>query len=98
MYLNTVMENQVDVHIKEKRSKSLIDLNKLNKIDFQKKYLGQTLDVLYCTELSDNNGVYGYTKNYIKVVLNDEKKYLGKIVSTRIVDLENDHLIGQALK
>ncbi|AID44911.1 tRNA-t(6)A37 methylthiotransferase [Candidatus Arthromitus sp. SFB-mouse-NL] len=92
------MENQVDVHIKEKRSKSLIDLNKLNKIDFQKKYLGQTLDVLYCTELSDNNGVYGYTKNYIKVVLNDEKKYLGKIVSTRIVDLENDHLIGQALK
>ena len=41
----TEMENQVDVHIKEKRSKSLIDLNKLNKIDFQKKYLGQTLDV-----------------------------------------------------
>lgn len=92
------MENQVDERIKDERSKKLIELNKVNKLGFQKKYLGQTLDVLYCTSISDGSGVYGYTKNYTKVVLNAGKEYLGKIVSTHIIDLKDDYLIGQHLK
>lgn len=89
------MDGQVDNHIKEIRSKELIDLNRKHKIDFQNKYLGQTLKVLYCTELSDGSGVYGYTENYIKVVLSDGKKYLGKIMPTLIVDSKDDYLIGK---
>ena len=41
------MENQVDGTAKDKRSKILIELNKVNEENFTKSYIGKTLDVLF---------------------------------------------------
>lgn len=90
-----VMDGQVENSIKEERSKKLINLNKVNKKEFQDKYLGKNVKVLYCTALQDNGGVYGYTENYVKVVLENNPEYLGRVVLTHIVDVKDDHLVGQ---
>ncbi len=88
-----VMDNQVSNSIKEERSKRLIELNKINKRKFNEKYLGKTVEVLYCTPNEDGK-IYGYTNNYIKVVLSNNKECLGKIVKTVITKAEEDYLLG----
>lgn len=93
------MENQIDENIKEERSKIIFEINKLNKINFMKKYLGKIVDVLYCTVTSNKNGMYGYTDNYLKVQLdNFDEDCLGNIISTSIEGLGEDFLIGHAVK
>lgn len=93
------MGGQIDNLVKEERSKIIFGINKMNKIDFMKKYLGKTVDVLYCTITSNKNGMYGYTDNYLKVQLDNlDENYLGNIVPTLIKDLGEDFLIGQAVK
>ena len=63
------MENQVDGTAKDKRSKILIELNKVNEENFTKSYIGKTLDVLFEEKYSKEENYYvGYTKNYIRVI------------------------------
>ena len=60
------MENQVDGTAKDKRSKILIELNKVNEENFIKSYIGKTLDVLFEEKYSKEENYYvGYTKNCV---------------------------------
>ena len=90
------MDGQITNHVKEIRSKKIIELNSENKKEFLKKYVGKTLDVLYCT--LDKNGVYGYTENYSKVYLINGEENLGNIVSTYIKDYNEEFLLGEIVK
>ena len=57
------MENQVDGNKKEERSKKLIELSNKNEKEYNQKYIGQEVEVLFEEE---KNGVWqGHTKNYI---------------------------------
>lgn len=90
-----IMDNQVENSVKEKRSKIIFEINDVNKKEFLKKYLGQKVDVLYCTITSDKKGIYGYTNNYLKVYLdNFDERCLGNIISTLIKKVDEDFLIG----
>ena len=93
-----LMDFQIDGSVKDERSKIILSINALNKVDFMKKYLGKVVDVLYCTVASDGKGMYGYTNNYIKVYLDStNKEYLGQIVPTLIKNFNEEFLIGQAV-
>ncbi|HJD00223.1 MAG TPA: tRNA (N(6)-L-threonylcarbamoyladenosine(37)-C(2))-methylthiotransferase MtaB [Candidatus Dwaynia gallinarum] len=93
-----LMDFQIDGSVKDERSKIILSINALNKVDFMKKYLGKVVDVLYCTVASDEKGMYGYTNNYIKVYLDStNKEYLGQIVPTLIKNFNEEFLIGQAV-
>lgn len=85
------MENQIDGTVKDKRSKILIELNKVNEENFTKSYIGKTLDVLFEEEYSKEQGYYvGYTKNYIRVIAKANCNISGKILNVKIDDVQGE--------
>ena len=62
-----LMPNQVDGNIKEIRSRKLIELSDKNEQEFNKKYMGKKVEILF-EEAHCENGiryVKGHTKNYM---------------------------------
>jgi len=92
------MPGQLDGKTKDERSKSLIELNKINEKSFMQKYIGETMDVLL--EHEDKDGIIeGYTRNYIKVLLKDTRADMrGKIINCKIEEACSDYAIGSCIK
>lgn len=85
-------ENQVHGTIKNKRSEVLIvQANELMK-EFNSKFIGKTMDVLFEEK---NNGYYeGYTTNYIRVKAKSDEDIIGQLLEIDIIDSEGEYLIG----
>lgn len=72
-----VMDNQISGDIKEIRSKKLIELSDKNQFEYNNKYIGKEIEVLFEEE---KNGVYkGHTQNYIMVSYKTEKNLENRI-------------------
>lgn len=85
------MENQVDGTAKDKRSKILIELNKVNEENFTKSYIGKTLDVLFEEKYSKEENYYvGYTKNYIRVIAKADCDISSKILNVKIENAQGE--------
>ena len=64
------MPEQISPEEKEKRSKELIELSDKNEEEYNKKYIGKTVEVLWEEE---KQGTYkGHTKNYVLVESNSK--------------------------
>ncbi len=88
------MDNQVPKHIKEIRSKLMIELTDSLRQEFLKTQVGRVEDVL--VERFRHNEYYeGYTKNYTPVHIYSENELTGKIINVRITGCENDYCIGE---
>ncbi len=87
------MENQVDGNISQRRSEELIALATKQKIEYMSSYIGKELEVLF--ESFDDGYLYGYTKNYIKIKIMGDIKYLGKCMKVKMENIENEMLIGK---
>ena len=90
-----IMKEQIDGSIKEKRSKILIELSNENEEEYNKKYIGKEVEVLWEEE---KNGYYhGHTKNYIQAyyepVKNQNKKLENKITKAKCIESKTDHII-----
>ena len=82
------MKDQVDGIIKEERSNKLIELSNKFQKEYNEKYLGKAVEVLFEEQ---TNGIWsGYTKNYIKVNVKSDEDLENKIVN---VTLEKINLI-----
>ena len=82
------MKDQVDGNIKEERSNKLIELSNKFQKEYNEKYLGKAVEVLFEEQ---TNGIWsGYTKNYIKVNVKSDEDLENKIVN---VTLEKINLI-----
>ncbi len=88
------MENQVDKHIKDIRSKKMIEVTIKTQQEFLDSQISKIQDVLFETKQSDNNYV-GYTKNYTKVVAKSDKDISGSILKVLLTKREDEHCIGQ---
>ena len=87
------MPNQVDGNIKEQRSKKLIDLSNKNKLEYNKKYIGKTVEVLFEEE---KTGLYkGHTQNYILVYCKSNENLSNKIVKVNCENIENEYIIAK---
>ncbi len=83
------MPNQISPEIKEERSKKLIELSDKNEEEYNKKYVGKNIEVLWEEE---KNGISkGHTSNYILVESN-EKKDENKLEEVK-VKTANPHYI-----
>lgn len=88
------MKEQIAGNIKTERSRALIDLADRLREDFNKKYLGQNMEVLY--ELENQQGLYeGYSCNYIRVKSKGTDDIIGNIVETELKGLEGEFMLGQ---
>ena len=75
------MPNQISPEIKEKRSKELIELSDKNEEEYNKKYVGKNIEVLWEEE---KNGISkGHTSNYI-LVESIEKKNENELEEVKI--------------
>lgn len=90
------MPFQVDGNLKEERSKALIELNHKNEVEFMEGFIGRTMSVLYEEKVSGSENSYvGYTENYLKVITNSSEDISGKIVPTKVISVEAEHMIGE---
>ncbi len=88
-----VMPNQVDGKIKEERSKKLIELSDKNEKEYNEKYLGKTLKVLF--EERDGEYFKGHTRNYLYVKVKTDEDLENKICDVKITKLNGLEIIGE---
>ena len=89
-----IMDNQIDGTVKEKRSKTLINLSNENQLKYNKSYIGKTVEVLF--EEKDHEGFYrGHTNNYILVKTKSEENLDNKIVNVKIEDADVEDVVGK---
>ncbi len=87
---------QVDGNIKEQRSESLITLAEKLENEFMNKFIGRTMKVLYEEESKElTNHYVGYTPNYIKVITKSDENLQGKIVETRLKEVNKGYIVGE---
>lgn len=88
-------QQQVDGTVKEARSERVIELSDRCARMYHSRFIGRVMPVLYEQEVKDKKGVYeGLTSNYIRVLSEGNNSIMGNIKATRLVSLENDHVIG----
>ena len=64
--------------------------------NFHEKFIGETMKVLFEEANKDDVGfMEGYTTNYIRVKAKTLEANKGKILPVKIIDKENDFLIGK---
>ena len=87
-----VMPNQVDGKIKEERSKKLIELSNENEYNYNKKYIGKQVEVLF--EEREGEYLKGHTTNYIVVKHKTDKDDLvNKIAKVTVSEAKQDCLM-----
>ena len=87
-----VMPNQVDGKIKEERSKKLIELSNKNEYNYNKKYVGKQVEVLF--EEREGEYLKGHTTNYIVVKhKTDKDDLINKIAKVTVNEAKQDCLM-----
>ena len=87
-----VMPNQVDGKIKEERSKKLIELSNENEYNYNKKYIGKQVEVLF--EEREGEYLKGHTTNYIVVKhKTDKDDLINKIANVTVNEAKQDCLM-----
>lgn len=90
-----VMPNQISGDIKEKRSRELLELSNENELEYNQKYTGNEVEVLFEEE---KEKIYkGHTQNYILVYCQTDKKIDNKIEKVICKKAEQDHILGEVL-
>ncbi len=85
------MKNQVNGNIKEERSKKLIELSDENEKEYNEKYIGKEVEILFEEEKEE---LYkGHTQNYILAYYKTDKKLENKIVRVKCIGTETEHII-----
>ena len=83
---------QVNDNIKKERAKKLIALSNELEKEYNKKFIGETLEII--TEEKVGDYIIGHTSNYLKVYIKGDYK-LNSTYKVKIERLENNILYGQ---
>ena len=86
------MLNQIDGTIAEERSKKLIELSEKNMNEFNNKYIGKELEVLF--EEKQDEFWTGHTKNYMVVKMKSENNLENKVLKVKINSVNNEALFA----
>ena len=86
-----VMKNQIDGKIKENRSRKLIELSNENIKEYNGKYVGKTLEVLF--EEKKEGYYVGHTGNYIFTKCIADIDLENKIINVRADSVDKEELL-----
>lgn len=90
-------EDQIDGNTKNYRSEVLIELGEKLTKEFNEKFIGKKLPVLFEEKSKNDVLIEGYTTNYMRVKAKLSEEYLGNIELVTIDSMEKDYLIGNIL-
>ena len=86
------MQNQIDGLEKERRSKILIELSNQNELEYNKEYIGRTIEVLIEEDSK------GHTANYILVKAEGGQDLENKIVKVKVTGTSEEFLEGAIIQ
>jgi threonylcarbamoyladenosine tRNA methylthiotransferase MtaB len=90
------MPHQVDERIKKLRSQRMLALAKRSARQFQERFLGQTLPVLW--ERKSEQGIWnGLTDNYLRVSTRSDEDLTNRIIQTKLVAEHARGLFGELI-
>ncbi len=72
------MDNQIDPKIKKQRVHELIELGNELKEEYESKFIGQELDVIFETYNPKTKKYQGHSSNYIEISIPSEENLLGQ--------------------
>lgn len=88
------MPDQIDPQIKERRAKQMADVAQKNKLDYERRFVGQTLRIL--VEEQTKDGLWtGHSSNYLLVTFPGENIRSGDFVDVKITSAERNRLLGE---
>ncbi|AEV67861.1 tRNA (N(6)-L-threonylcarbamoyladenosine(37)-C(2))-methylthiotransferase MtaB [Acetivibrio clariflavus] len=91
-------ENQVSPQKKEERSNILLELSARMTREFNKRFEGRIMDVLFEQDVKDRDGIIeGLTSNYIKVLCEGESYLNGQILKVKLLEAVEDYVKGMIL-
>ena len=91
------MTGQVDESVKNERVKALIDLSKQLHVDYAKKFIGKTVDVIF-EETFDEERLIGHAGNYLKVIAKADPKWIGQVMPVMIKEVSVLGITGEVLE
>jgi len=90
---------QVSPKQKDERSNILLELTARKTYEFNKRYEGRVMDVLFEQDVKGKTGIIeGLTSNYIKVLCKGETALNGQIVKVLLNKAFDDYVIGEIKK
>lgn len=88
------MPDQIDPQIKERRAKQMAGVAQKNKLDYERRFIGQTLRIL--VEEQTKDGLWtGHSSNYLLVTFPGENIRSGDFVNVKITSAERNRLLGE---
>lgn len=92
-------KEQVSPQKKDERSNVLIELSSKMTEEFNKRFEGRVVDVLFEQDVKGKNGlIEGLTSNYIKVLCEGQSDLFGQIKKVKLLKAEEDYVLGQIEK
>lgn len=88
------MPDQIDPQIKERRAKQMAGVAQKNKLDYERRFVDQTLRIL--VEEQTKDGLWtGHSSNYLLVTFPGENIRSGDFVNVKITSAERNRLLGE---
>lgn len=88
------LPGKVNLSERADRSKMLHILSDKKRLAFYNEHIGKTYPVLWEAE-NDNNVMYGFTSNYIKVKTNYDPMLVNEIVEVEITAIDNEDMVAK---
>jgi threonylcarbamoyladenosine tRNA methylthiotransferase MtaB len=88
------LPGKVNLSERADRSKMLHILSDKKRLAFYNEHIGKTYPVLWEAE-NDNNTMYGFTSNYIKVKTNYDPMLVNEIVEVEITAIDNEDMVAK---
>lgn len=88
------LPGKVNLSERADRSKMLHILSDKKRLAFYNEHIGKTYPVLWEAE-NDNNVMYGFTNNYIKVKTNYDPMLVNEIVEVAITAIDNEDMVAK---
>ena len=91
------MEYQVPEEVKNERLYRLQDLLNTQQLEFNKSFVGKTLDVLFERDGKHEGQLIGKTQYLQSVYVDGKKRLKGSILETKIIDAKQNGLAGELI-
>ena len=88
---------QVNGLVKKMRAKDLINLSNELEKDYYKKFIGETVEVIFEQEY-ESNFIVGHSSNYLKVVAKGSLDFIKKNKLVKVLEFKDDVLLGEIIE